>query len=210
MRLCVSASLRLKASYRSRDVSDLTATYSIGKSECSLACSIDGPSAPEARSSLTVMKDSLSAQSSRRRFLKTTAAVSALAGVKIPFVHAVEDNATKVALVGAGGRGTGAAANALSVSGPPIKLVAVADVQENKLKASLSNLKSKFQDQVDVPPDRQFVSFDGYKNAIDSVDKNGVVIFTTPPAFRWVHFKYAIDKGVNVFMEKPVCTDGPS
>ncbi len=156
------------------------------------------------------MKDSLPVHASRRRFLKTTAAVSALAGVKIPFVHAVEDNTTKVALVGCGGRGTGAAANALTVSGPPIKLVAMADVLENKLKESLNTLTNKFQSQVEVPQDRQFLGFEGYKSAIDSIDKNGVVIFTTPPAFRWVHFKHAIDKGVNVFMEKPVCTDGPS
>lgn len=156
------------------------------------------------------MKDSLPSIPSRRQFLKATAAVSALAGVKIPFVHAAEDNTTKVALVGCGGRGTGAASNALSVSGPPIKLVAAADVLENRLENSLKGLSAKHPTQVDVPKDRQFIGFDAYKKAIDSVDKNGVVIFTTPPAFRWVHFKYAIEKGVNVFMEKPVCTDGPA
>lgn len=156
------------------------------------------------------MKDSLQPDSSRRTFIKTAVAASALAGVKIPFVHAAEDNTTKVALVGAGGRGTGAAANALSVSGPPVKLVAIADVVENKLKGSLNSLQNKFQGSVDVPQDRQFLGFDGYKNAMDAVGKNGIVILTTPPAFRWVHFKQAIDKGVNVFMEKPVTVDGPS
>jgi predicted dehydrogenase len=156
------------------------------------------------------MNDSLPVGPSRRRFLKTTAAVSALACIKIPFVHAAEDNATKVALVGCGGRGTGAASNALSVSGPPIKLVAMADVLDNRLKSSIKSLSDKYKDQVDVPEDRQFIGFDGFKHAVDSVDKNGVVILTTPPAFRWVHFQYAIDKGVNVFMEKPVCTDGPT
>ncbi len=156
------------------------------------------------------MKDPLQPASSRRTFLKTTAAVSVLAGVKIPFVHAAEDNTTKVALVGCGGRGTGAAANALSVSGPPIKLVAAADVLENKLANSLKGLTAKFPTQVEVPEDRRFLGFDGFKHAVDSVDKNGVVILTTPPAFRWVHYQYAIDKGVNVFMEKPVTVDGPS
>src|SRR5688500_7328466 len=140
------------------------------------------------------MNDSLPVGPSRRRFLKTTAAVSALAGIKIPFVHAAEDNATKVALVGCGGRGTGAASNALSVSGPPIKLVAMADVQENRLQNSLKSITNKFPTQVEVPEDRRFIGFDGFKHAVDSVDKNGVVILTTPPAFRWVHFQYAIDK----------------
>jgi len=150
---------------------------------------------------------------SRRDFLKTTsrvAAASALAGVSIPFVHAQEDNTLQVALVGCGGRGTGAADNAMSVTGPPIKLVAMADVFENRLKSSFNGLKSKHEKNMDVPADRQFVGFDGYKKAIDSLKPGGVAIFATPPAFRWVHFKYAIEKGVNVFMEKPVTIDGPS
>jgi len=152
-------------------------------------------------------------QPSRREFIKTTsrvAAASALAGVSIPFVHAAEDNTLQVALVGCGGRGTGAADNAMSVSGPPVKLVAMADVFENKLKGSLNGLKSKHEQHMDVPAERQFVGFDGYKKAIDSLKPGGVAIFATPPAFRWVHFKYAVEKGVNVFMEKPVTVDGPS
>jgi predicted dehydrogenase len=152
-------------------------------------------------------------QTSRRSFLKTAGtvtAVSALAGVKIPFVHAAEDNTLQVALVGCGGRGTGAASNALSVTGPPIKLVAMADVFENKLKGSHQSLKSKHGEQVDVPDDRKFIGFDGYKNAMDSLKPGGIAIFTTPLAFRWVHFQYAIQKGLNVFMEKPVIADGPS
>ena len=147
---------------------------------------------------------------SRRQFLKTTAAASALAGIQIPFVHAAEDNTTKVALVGCGGRGSGAADNALSVTGPPIKLVAMADVLENRLNGSLNGLTTKHKDAVDVPKDRQFIGFDAYKHAMEAVGKDGVVILTTPPAFRWVHFKNAIDLGINVFMEKPVCTDGPT
>jgi len=61
-----------------------------------------------------------------------------------------------------------------------------------------------------VPRDRRFVGFDGYKKAMDCLDKGDVAIFATPPAFRWVHFKYAIEKGLNVFMEKPVTVDGPT
>src|SRR5688572_16292606 len=140
------------------------------------------------------MKPSSSLPSTRRSFLKTTtkvAAVSALAGVDIPFVHAAEDNTLRVALVGCGGRGTGTAANALSVTGPPIKLVAMADVFERKLKNSFESLSAAHADRVDVPEDRKFIGFDGYKNAMDSLKKGDVAIFTTPLAFRPVHFAYA-------------------
>ncbi len=149
----------------------------------------------------------------RRQFIKTAtkvAAVSALAGVNIPFVHAAEDNTLRVALVGCGGRGTGAADNALSVTGPPMKLNAMADVFENRLKGSYQTLKDKHQDRVDVPDDRKFIGFDGYKKAMDTLKPGDIAIFTTPLAFRWVHFTYAIEKGLNVFMEKPVIADGPS
>ena len=150
---------------------------------------------------------------SRRAFLKaagTGAAVSALAGIKIPFVHAAEDNAIQIALIGCGGRGTGAADNALSVSGPPLKLVAMADVSKGKLDNSLQTLKTQHAEKIDVPADRQFVGFDGFKHAMDSLKPGSVAIFTTPLAFRWVHFQYAIEKGLNVFMEKPLIADGPS
>jgi predicted dehydrogenase len=159
------------------------------------------------------MSSPLHIPASRRAFLKaagSAAAVSALAGIKIPFVHAAEDNAIEIALVGCGGRGTGAAANALSVSGPPLKLVAAADVSKRKLETSVQNLVNTHGGKVDVPAERQFVGFDGYKNAMDSLKPGGIVLLTTPPAFRWVHYKQAIDKGINVFMEKPVCTDGPT
>jgi predicted dehydrogenase len=61
-----------------------------------------------------------------------------------------------------------------------------------------------------VPPDRQFIGFDGFKQVIDSLRPGGIVILATPPAFRWVHFKYAVEKAVNVFMEKPIAIDGPT
>lgn len=150
---------------------------------------------------------------SRREFLRNTgriAAAGALAGAVVPNVHAAEDNTIQLALIGAGGRGTGAAANALSVAGGPIKLVAMADVFQQKLDGSLQNLKTQFGDKVDVPKDRQFISFDGYKQAMDLLKPGDVAIFTTPPAFRWVHLTYALQKGINVFMEKPVTVDGPS
>lgn len=151
--------------------------------------------------------------SSRREFLKHTSVAltaGALAGTVIPAVHAAQDSTIQIALVGCGGRGTGAAQNALSVQNGPVKLVAMADVFENRLAVSHRSLSQRFEEQVQVPEDRRFISFDGYKQAIDCLKPGDVAIFATPPAFRWVHFKYAIEKGVNVFMEKPITVDGPS
>jgi predicted dehydrogenase len=151
---------------------------------------------------------------SRRDFFKSTGAIAAagaLSGVAIPSVHAGEENTIRLALVGCGGRGTGAAENALSAKdGGPIKLVAMADVFENKLKGSYKNLQERFSPQMDVPADRQFLGFDAYKKAMDCLKPGDVVLLTTPPAFRWPMFRYAIDKGLNVFMEKPVTVDGPT
>jgi predicted dehydrogenase len=150
---------------------------------------------------------------SRRNFLKTTgqvAAASALTGVAIPSVHAGEDNTLQVALVGCGGRGTGAAANALATRSGPIKLVAMADVFKDRLDESFEDLKKDQGDKVDVPDDRKFIGFDAYQKAMDCLKEGDVVIFATPPAFRWVHFGYAIQKGLHTFMEKPVTVDGPT
>jgi len=150
---------------------------------------------------------------SRRDFLRTTgqvATVSALAGVAVPMVHAAEDNTIRVALVGCGGRGTGAAGNALSTTQGPIKLVAMADVFKERLDSSYESLKKEYGDKVEVGCDHKFVGFDGYQKAIDSLRAGDVVIFATPPAFRWVHFGYAIQKGIHTFMEKPVTVDGPT
>jgi len=151
--------------------------------------------------------------SSRRSFLKSSgqaAAATAIVAGATPAVHAGEDNTIRVALVGCGGRGTGAAANALSVNNGPIKLVAMADVFEDKLNRSKKSLQGRYGQKFDVPADRQFIGFDAYKKAMDCLKPGDVVIMATPPAFRWVHFTYAIDKGLNVFMEKPVTVDGGS
>jgi predicted dehydrogenase len=150
---------------------------------------------------------------SRRDMLKTTgtlAVASALATMAVPHVHAGENNTIQVALVGCGGRGTGAAENALSTKSGPIKLVAMADVFADKLASSHKSISRGFSKQVDVPQERQFIGFDAYKKAMDCLKAGDVVILTTPPAFRWVHFTYAIEKGINVFMEKPTTVDGPS
>ncbi len=159
------------------------------------------------------MNDIRQTVTSRREFLKSTgriAAASALAGAVIPHVHAAENNTIQVALVGCGGRGSGAAGNALSTRNGPIKLVAMADVFTERLKSSYETLQKQFAEKVEVPEERKFIGFDAYQKAMDSLKPGDVVILATPPAFRWVHFTYAIQKGINVFMEKPVSVDGPT
>jgi predicted dehydrogenase len=151
---------------------------------------------------------------SRRRLLKTgggVAAASALAGIRLPAVHAASTDQVQVALVGCGGRGSGAVPQALATSKTgPIKLTAMADAFPDRLNSSYEGLSKAYEKQVDVTPDRRFIGFDGYRKAMDSLKPGDVVILTTPPAFRWVHFQYAIQRRLNVFMEKPVTCDGPT
>lgn len=159
------------------------------------------------------MKNTTDSGLSRRELLKASGGVavaSALAGLDVPFVHAAESHTIQVALVGCGGRGTGAAVNALSTKSGPIKLVAMADVFADRLGSSQRTLAKGLEKQVDVPEERRFIGFDAYQKAMDCLKPGDVVILTTPPAFRWVHFNYAIQKGINVFMEKPTTVDGPS
>lgn len=149
----------------------------------------------------------------RRDFLANTgriAAASVLASTAVPQVHAAGSDKIRIALVGCGGRGGGAAVNALSVPGAEIELVAVADVFPQKPGETVKGLQEQFKDKVNVPAERQFVGFDAYKKAMDCLRPGDIVILTTPPAFRWVHFPYAIEKDLNIFMEKPVAVDGPT
>jgi predicted dehydrogenase len=166
--------------------------------------------------------------STRREFLKTSTQAAAGAALAAAFArpgYTAENNTLQVALVGCGGRGTGAVANALATRSGPIKLVAMADVFRERLDRSYEALKSAatrtqgsadswvtgFEAaQVDVAPDRQFLGFDAYRKAMDCLRPGDIVILTTPVAFRWVHFTYAIAKGLNVFMEKPISVDGPT
>jgi predicted dehydrogenase len=159
------------------------------------------------------MSDINNKTSSRRDFLKDTgriAAASAFMASAAPRMYAGQNDTIKIALVGCGGRGTGAADNALSVKQGPIQLVAMGDVFEHRLKSSYENLNKIHARKMDVPMERRFIGFDAYKKAIDCLSPGDVAIFATPPAFRWVHFTYAIKKGINVFMEKPVTVDGPT
>ena len=147
---------------------------------------------------------------SRRDFLKGTGAAAlgtALAGAITSRVYAGENNTIKIALVGCGGRGTGAVAQAMSTKGPT-KLVAMADFFDTKIKNTIQQL-GQFAAQIDVPPDRQFAGLDGYKKAIDCLGPGDLVILATPPGFRPIHLEYAVQKGVNVFMEKSFAVDAP-
>jgi predicted dehydrogenase len=150
-------------------------------------------------------------RTTRREFLKTSGtavAAAAFAGAVARPGYAAENNTIKIALVGCGGRGTGAAAQALSTKGPT-RLWAVADVFEHRLQSSLASIRRGHEQQVEAPPERQFVGLDGFKKAIDSLDKGDVVLLATPPAFRPLHFDYAVHKGMNVFMEKSFAVDAP-
>jgi myo-inositol 2-dehydrogenase / D-chiro-inositol 1-dehydrogenase len=156
---------------------------------------------------------------SRREFLKSTAATIAgtgLVGAMAGRVHAAGDETIKVALIGCGNRGAGAATQALSTAGP-VKLWAMADTFTDRLEKCLRNITSELAaaedrdsrhagpERVDVPKERQFVGLDAYRHALDSgVD---VVLLAEPPGYRPLHFEAAIKAGMHVFMEKPVATD---
>jgi predicted dehydrogenase len=139
---------------------------------------------------------------SRRAFLASSAALAAAPGV-----HAAGDDTLKVGLIGCGGRGTGAALNALAAD-KNVKLVALADAFEDRLTECLDSLlkKPEVAGKVDVKPDAKFVGFDGYKSVIERCD---VVLLCTPPHFRPLHLKAAVEAGKHVFAEKPCAVDAP-
>jgi predicted dehydrogenase len=156
-----------------------------------------------------------SKNSTRREFIKRSghaSAAMALAGLISTRAYAGGSDLIQVALIGCGGRGSGAAKNALSTQSGPIRLVAMADAYDHRLKGSFKALSKEFPDKekMDVPEERRFVGFGAYKQAMDCLKPGDVAIFATPLAFRWVHFQYAIEKNLNVFMEKPLTADGPS
>ncbi len=150
-------------------------------------------------------------RSSRRDFLRRSGRLitaGSLAAAIASRSYAAEDNTINVALIGCGGRGTGAADNALSTAGPT-KLVAMADFFQGRLESSLKSLAGRHADKLDVPPERRFVGLDGYKKAIDAIAPGGVAVLATPPAFRPIHLEYAVQKGCHVFMEKSFAVDAP-
>jgi predicted dehydrogenase len=148
--------------------------------------------------------------SSRRQFLAATGkatAVTALAGVVLPHVHAADDHTIQLAVIGCGGRGTGAVAEALDAPGGPTRLVAMADIFGDRVSRSYQNLQEKYSRQMDVPPERRFVGFNAYRKAIDCLRPGDVALCTTHAAFRPAQVEYAVERGVHVFMEKTFAPD---
>jgi len=147
----------------------------------------------------------------RREFLSTStkvAAGAAMVGALPRAGYTAENNTIKIALVGCGGRGGGAVAQALSTAGPT-KLWALADFFEPRVQSTLNNLKPGFAAKLDVPRERQFYGLEGYKQAMDSLAPGDVVLLATAPAFRPLHVEYAVARGLNVFMEKSFAVDAP-
>lgn len=154
------------------------------------------------------------ALSTRRAFLSRSGritAATALAGVALPHVHAASDDTVRLALIGCGGRGSGAVANAMEVSGGPIRLVAMADLFENRLASAHQALSANFGSRVDVPRDRQFIGFDAFRKAIDQLrpQSGDIAMLTGYAGFRPAQLEYAVERGVHVFMEKSFATDPP-
>ncbi len=148
-------------------------------------------------------------QPTRRKFIKNSSllvAGGAVAGQlsMAQSAHAFGSDTIKIGLVGCGGRGTGAAAQAMNTEGST-KLVALADAFPDKVQATLRGLKGQHPDKVDVPGDRQFSGFDAYKKVLET--DCDIVILATSPGFRPLHFEAAINAGKHVFMEKPVAVD---
>ncbi|MCL2347625.1 MAG: Gfo/Idh/MocA family oxidoreductase [Planctomycetaceae bacterium] len=150
--------------------------------------------------------------STRRDFIKnaglTMAGMTLLSTMGTPRVHAGEDNTVKIGLVGCGSRGTGAVIDAMDAS-PTHKLAAMADLHENKSEEMLKYLKEYKPEQVDVPKENRFFGFDAYRRLIDALGPGSVVFLCTPPVFRPLHFEYAVEKGLHVFMEKSFGVDVP-
>src|SRR5699024_10180158 len=118
------------------------------------------------------------------------------------------DQKIKVALIGCGGRGTGATVQALSTE-QNVELVAMADVFPDQLEKSLKNIHDALEEdgnekKINIKDKNKYIGFDSYKDAMKEAD---VVILTTPPGFRPIHFEEAVKQGKHVFMEKPVATD---
>jgi len=156
-------------------------------------------------------KQQLHLNTERRNFCRNTALFTA--GMMLPslsmeaMANVFNAKKLKLAVVGCGGRGTGATNQALKAD-ENIELVAMADAFEDRLNESLSALSQEFEgtDKINVQDKNKFVGLDAYKKAIDMAD---VVILATTPGFRPYHFEYAVNAGKHIFMEKPVATDVP-
>ena len=146
---------------------------------------------------------------SRRQALKAggAAVAASLAGANAPWVHAAEDNTIRLALVGCGGRGRGAVGNAMGTGLGPVKLYAMADLQEERVNTAHNVLEKHFADRVDAPADRRFAGFDAYRHAIDCLRPGDVAMLTAHAYCRPQQIEYAVKKGVHVFLEKTFAAD---
>jgi predicted dehydrogenase len=157
------------------------------------------------------------AQGSRRDFLKTGTTVAATAAAisasSTPTLslaksaHAAGSDTVRIGLVGCGGRGAGAAIQAMNTTSGNVELVAVADVFADRLQSTVEQAKTEHGEKVRVNVDTSYIGFDAYKSVMDS--DADLVILATPPGFRPLHFEAAVNAGKHVFMEKPVAVDAP-
>ncbi|MCS7239272.1 MAG: Gfo/Idh/MocA family oxidoreductase [Thermoguttaceae bacterium] len=147
----------------------------------------------------------------RRQFAAWTTAIASTATAQkaLPAVHVAEDNTIRLALIGCGGRGCGAVSDACEVPGGPVELVAMADIFADRLENALKQLTQRYPKQMNVPPERRFIGFDAYRQAIDCVSPGGVAILAGYAAFRPAQLEYAVEKNVHVFMEKSFASDPP-
>ena len=147
---------------------------------------------------------SFAALLSRRDALKAAGAIGGTLAA-LPAVHGQTPSSDliRIGLIGAGGRGTGALQQTLSVPGSNVKLTAIADAFDDRIKGALKAVEP-MQEKIDCPEDRQFKGLDGFQKVLDHCD---LVILATPPGFRPFHFEAAVKAGKHVFMEKPVCVD---
>lgn len=167
--------------------------------------------------SAAVVSEKSKSESTRREFLndgsKIVVAGAAMGSIITPKLslarsaHAFGSDTIRVGLVGCGGRGSGAANNAMNTKSGNVELVALGDVFQNRLDQTLKGCSREHEGKVIVPKDQQFVGFDAFKGVLASdID---MVILATPPGFRPLHFEAAVNAGKNVFMEKPVAVDAP-
>ena len=147
----------------------------------------------------------------RRDFLKAGAASAVVAGLaaNAPHVHAAGSDVLRVALVGCGGRGRGACMQALS-TGNTVKLVAIADAFEEQAKGFAEIVKTEMPECCEFTDDTVFSGMDAYKKALDCLKPGDIALLVAPPAFRALHFEYAVKKGLHVFLEKPFGVDTPT
>src|SRR5262245_54077180 len=164
------------------------------------------------RSFATMKANSSTALStSRRAFLRNSSLViagSAIAANQVSVAraaHAFGSDTIKLGLVGCGGRGSGAATQAMNTMGGEVKLMAVADAFQDRITGGLRGITSQHKEKVDVPKERQFVGLNAYKELLQT--DCDMVILATPPGFRPLHFEAAVKAGKQIFAEKPVAVD---